>query len=285
MLIVLISGLALGSLYAMVALCYNIMYSTSKVLSLGAGQFAMIGGILGAWTLGDLGWPIWASLPLVLAAGFVFGGLTEFVAIRRTLARGDDHLWILSTLAVSIIVQQAVALWWGTEPRPFPRLAPQDYAGLYDQKYWLPILAAVAMTAGCALFYRWTTIGKIFVALSDDAFAVDARGISARRMRALSYALAGALGALAGFVAGQLTFAYFALGLSLTLDGFIALAIGGIGSNLGALVGGLVFGVITTLVAYVFGSEFQQTIAVGTLVVLLTVMPSGLFGKKGVRRV
>ena len=285
MLIVLVSGLALGCLYATVALSYNVMYSTSKVLSLGTGQFAMVGGIVGAWTLGDLGWPVAASLPAVIAVGFAFGWLTEVVAIRRTMKSGDDHLWILSTLAVSTIVEQGMALWWGTEPRPFPRLIPQDYAGVLDQKYWLPIVTAFLMAGGLALFYRKTSIGKIFQALSDDSFAVSARGISATRMRSLSYAIAGALGALAGFVTGQLTYAYFALGLSLTLNGFIALAIGGIGSNIGALVGGIVFGLVTTTVAYFFGSEFQQTIAVGTLVVLLTLLPSGLFGKKRVRQV
>lgn len=285
MFLVLISGLALGCLYATVALSYNVMYSTSKVLSMGAGQFAMVGGIVGAWTLGDLGWPIWASLPLVIVVGLIFGWLTELVAIRRTMNGGDDHLWILSTLAVATIVQQGMALWWGTEPRPFPRLIPQDYAGILDQKYWLPIVTAFLMAVGLALFYRKTTIGKIFVALADDTFAVSARGISAIRMRSLSYAIAGALGALAGFMTGQLTYAYFALGLTLTLNGFIALAIGGIGSNIGALAGGIIFGVVTTCVAYVFGSEFQQTIAVGTLVILLTFIPSGLFGKKRVRQV
>lgn len=285
MLIVLISGIALGCLYATVALSYNVMYSTSKVLSMGTGQFAMVGGIVGAWTLGDLGWPIWASLPLVAVVGLAFGWLTEFIAIRRTMNGSDDHLWILSTLAVSIIVQQAMALWWGTEPRPFPRLIPQDYAGIADQKYWLPIITAFFMASALTLFYRKTAIGKIFVALSDDIFAVSARGISAIRMRSLSYAIAGAIGTLAGFVTGQLTYAYFALGLSLTLNGFIALTIGGIGSDIGALVGGIIFGVVTTFVAYVFGSEFQQTIAVGTLVILLTMIPSGLFGKKRVRQV
>lgn len=285
MLIVLISGLALGSLYAMTALVYNVMYSTSKVLSVGTGQFAMIGGVFGTWFLTDLGLPFAAAFVLVAAAGVVFGLLTEFVAIRRTMRAGDDHLWVLSTLALATIVQQAVGLWWGTEPRPFPRLIPQDYAGLTDQRYWIPIAAAVAMTIGLDLFYRRTMLGKIFVALSEDAFAVRARGIGPNRVRAASYALAGGLGAVSGFAAGQLTYAWFALGLGLTLNGFIALALGGIGSNLGALSGGLILGLTTTITAHVFGSEFQQTIAIGTLILFLVVRPAGLFGKSSVRQV
>lgn len=285
MAIVLLTGIALGSLYAMVALVYNVMYSTSKVLSLGTGQFAMVGGIVGAWFILHWNLPLWVAVPGVVLVGMAFGCLTEFVAIRRTLGGGDEHLWVLSTLALATIVQQAMALWWGTEPQPFPRLVEQDYAGLLDQKYWIPIVLAFIMALAIEWFYRRTLYGKIFVALSDDTFAVRARGISATRMRLASYALAGGLGALAGFGAGQLTYAYFALGLSLTLNGFIALAIGGIGSNVGALAGGLILGLATAFTAYFFGSEFQQTIAIGTLILLLVVRPAGLFGAQTVRQV
>jgi len=285
MLIAILAGVALGSLYAMVAFVYNVMYSTSKVLSLGTGQFAMAGGILGAWFLGSLAVPLWATLLLVAAGGAAFGWLTELIAVRRTMrGGGDEHLWVLSTLALSTIVQQAMGLWWGTEPTPFPRLFPQDYAGPLDQKYWLPIAFAFASALAVEWFYRRTLHGKIFVALSDDALAVQALGIPAR-MRALSYAIAGGLGALAGFAAGQLTYAYFALGLTLTLNGFIALAIGGIGSNFGSLLGGLLLGLMTSLTAYLFGSEFQQTIAIGTLILFLIARPAGLFGAQRVRQV
>ena len=171
--------------------------------------------------------------------GALFGWITEIVGVRRVLARSDEHLWLLSTLALATMIQQAVGLWWGTEPKPFPRLIPQDFsAGLLDQKYWLPILVVILMAAGLELFYRRTMWGKLFQATSEDAFAARARGIPTDRVRSLSYLLSGAVGGLAGFTAGQLTFAYFALGLSLTLNGFIALAVGGLGSNLGALVGG-----------------------------------------------
>ncbi|MEO8040888.1 MAG: branched-chain amino acid ABC transporter permease, partial [Betaproteobacteria bacterium] len=208
------------------------------------------------------------------------------IAIRRVLSRSDEHLWLLSTLALATMVQQAVALWWGTEPKPFPRLIPQDFsAGLTDQKYWLPVGVALFLAAGLELFYRRTLYGKLFVAMSEDAFAARARGIPTDLIRALSYALAGAMGALAGFAAGQLTFAYFALGLTLTLNGFVALAVGGLGSNLGALVGGLALGVLSAIATYYLGGEYQQTISVGLLMIVLLVKPAGLFGSQQVRPV
>jgi branched-chain amino acid transport system permease protein len=286
MLSVLVSGLAVGALYAATALAYNVMYSTSKVLSVTTGHLCMLGGVFGAWFIGNLGLPVIVGLLGAMAVGALFGWVTEIVAVRRVLARSDEHLWLLSTLALATIVQQAVGLWWGTEPRPFPRLIPQDFtAGLADQKYWLPIVAVLVTAAGLELFYRRTLWGKLFQATSEDAFAARARGIPTDRVRSLSYVLSGALGGLAGFAAGQLTFAFFALGLTLTLNGFIALAVGGLGSNIGALVGGAALGLLSAFATYFFGGEYQQTIAVGLLMVVLLVQPEGLFGAKRVRPV
>lgn len=286
MLSVLVSGLAIGALYAATALAYNVMYSTSKVLSVTTGHLCMLGGVFGAWFIGNLGLPVLVGLVGAIAVGALFGWITEIVGVRRVLARSDEHLWLLSTLALATIVQQAVGLWWGTEPRPFPRLIPQDFsAGLADQKYWLPIVTVLVMAAGLELFYRRTLWGKLFQATSEDAFAARARGIPTDRVRSFSYLLAGALGGLAGFAAGQLTFAFFALGLTLTLNGFIALAVGGLGSNIGALVGGAALGLLSAFATYFFGGEYQQTIAVGLLMVVLLVQPEGLFGAKRVRPV
>ena len=127
--------------------------------------------------------------------------------------------------------------------------------------------------------------GKLFIATSEDAFAARARGIDTNRIRALSYILAGGLGGLAGFAAGQLTFAFFALGFSLTLNGFIAIAVGGLGSNVGALVGGAALGILSAVATYFVGGEYQQTISVGLLMVVLLLKPAGLFGSQSVRPV
>ena len=286
MLTVIVSGLAIGMLFAAVALVYNVMFSTSKVLSVTTGHIAMLGGVFGAYFVATLHLPWALGLLGAVAVGAAFGGLTELLAIRRVLTRSDEHLWLLSTLALATMVQQVVGLWWGTEPKPFPRLIPQDFgAGMLDQKFWLPIGVAVLMAIGLELFYRRTMYGKLFLAMSEDAFAARARGVSTDRIRVMSYVLSGALGGLAGFAAGQLTFAYFALGLTLTLNGFIALAVGGLGSNTGALIGGAALGLLNAFASYWFGGEYQQTIAVGLLMLMLLVKPEGLLGSKNVRPV
>ena len=286
MLAVLTTGLAIGSLYAATALAYNVMYSTSKVLSVTTGHLAMLGGVFGAWFVTGLGWHPLLALPAALVVGAFAGWLTDVIAIRRVLKRSDEHLWLLSTLALATIVQQGVGLWWGTEPKPFPRLLPQDFsAGMADQKYWLPIITTLLMAIALELFYRRTLYGKLFIAMSEDTFAARARGIETDRIRSASFAIAGALGALAGFAAGQLTFAFFALGLTLTLNGFIALAVGGLGSNVGALVGGAALGLLNAFSANLIGGEFQNTVSVGALMLILLLKPEGLFGARNVRPV
>ena len=286
MLYVIVSGLAIGMLFATIALVYNVMYSTSKVLSVTTGHIAMLGGVFGAYFVATLQLPWAIGLLGAVVVGAAFGGLTELLAIRRVLNRSDEHLWLLSTLALATMVQQGVGLWWGTEPKPFPRLITQDFsAGVLDQKFWLPIGVAVLMAVSLELFYRRTMYGKLFLAMSEDAFAARARGVSTDRIRVMSYVLSGAIGGLAGFAAGQLTFAYFALGLTLTLNGFIALAVGGLGSNIGALIGGVALGLLNAFASYWFGGEYQQTIAVGLLMIVLLVKPEGLLGSKNVRPV
>ena len=284
MLIVLVTGLAMGALYAAAALAYNVMYSTSKVLSVTTGHLFMVGGIVGAFLIGDLKWHWTLGMLGAIAASTLFGLVTELVAIRRVLARSDEHLWLLSTLALATIVQQGIGLWWGTEPRPFPRLIPQDFsAAAWDQKFWIPIVAVMLIVVGLELFYRKTLFGKIFVAVSEDPFAARARGVATDRIRAASFALSGLIGGLVGFAAAQLTYAYFALGLSLTLYGFIALAVGGLGSNTGALVGGVLLGLLTSIATYFFGGSYQQTIAVGLLMAFLLFKPEGIFGNRNSR--
>ncbi len=286
MLNVFVAGLAIGMVFAAVALMYNVMYSTSKVLSVTTGHLSMLGGVFGAYVISvlHLNWVVGLSASILVGAAF--GWITEFVGVRRILAKSDEHLWLLSTLALATIVQQIIGLWWGTEPKPFPRLIDQDFnAGALDQKFWLPIVVTLLMAVGLEIFYKKTMYGKVFMAMSEDPFAARARGISTDQIRQMSYLLSGALGGLSGFAAGQLTFAYFALGLTLTLNGFIALAVGGLGSNMGALIGGIALGLLNAFASHWFGGEYQQTLAVGLLLTVLLVKPEGLLGSRKLRPV
>jgi len=119
---ILASGLAVGAVYALVGITYNTMYSTSRVISFTAGQLGMLGGVFGSLFMLVWGIPLLLALPMVLAVCAIVGVITEFVAVRPVLKSLDQHLYVLSTLALALMIQQTTAIEWSTEPRPFPKL-------------------------------------------------------------------------------------------------------------------------------------------------------------------
>lgn len=281
---ILVAGLAMGAVYAMIGLSYNIMYSTSKVLSFTAGQLGMVGAVFGAWFISVLGWPMWIGFPMAMAAGVLLGWLTELIAVRPVLKAIEQHLYVLTTLAVALLVQTSAAIGWGTEPRPFPSILTMG-TGLADQKYWLPVITCLLSWGVLEFFYRKTLWGRAFIAVSEDTEAARALGIPDARIRVISYCLAGFVGALAGFMGGQLLLAFFALGATLTFYGFVPIAIGGLGSNRGALVGGFALGILQQVASYLVGGVFVGVVTFVVFITILVLVPQGLFGSAVARRV
>lgn len=279
-----IAGIAMGCVYAMVGVSYNLMYNTSRVVSLTSGQFAMIGAVLGAYLATQVGLPVIVAFLLTLAIGAVAGLATELIAIRPVLSRIDTHLYVLSTLALGLIIEESVALWWGTEPRPFPSVLPDLGFGI-GSIYWLPILALILVVSLLHLLNRHTLVGRAFLAISEDPYAARAIGIPDQAIRVAGYMLAGLVGALAGFAGGQMTYAYFAIGVTFVFNGFVAIAIGGLGDNRGAVIGGVLLGVIEQVSSYTLGGSYKGTAVLVVLVAALLVIPNGIFGRAEARRV
>lgn len=274
----------MGAVYGLIGVSYNLMYNTSRVVSLTSGQFGMLGAVFGAYFMSRIGLPTPVALIAVLIVGALAGIATELMAVRPVLSRIDSHLYVLSTLALGLIIQYGVGNWWGTEPKPFPRIL--DFGnGHIDQKYWLPVLTLFVVTGLLAILNNKTLVGRAFLAISEDPFAARALGLPHATIRLSVYALAGIVGALAGFMAGQLTFAYYALGITFVINGFVAIAIGGLGDNRGAIVGGLTLGVIEQLANYMLGGSYKETAVLVVFVAALLIVPSGLFGHAEARRV
>src|SRR5947207_3017617 len=207
---ILASGLAAGAIYALVGVTYNTMFSTSRVMSFTAGQLAMLGGVFGSMFTLKLGMPIFVGFLLTLLGCALIGVITEFVAVRPVLKSLEQHLYVLSTLALALMIQQVTAIKWGTEPQPFPRLVGWGN-GVLDEKFWLPVAACALTIAGLEYLYRRTLVGRAFLAIAEDNFAARALGLPERHLRVLSYALAGVIGGVAGFSGGELLLAFFAL--------------------------------------------------------------------------
>src|ERR1700733_3636500 len=202
-------GLAVGAVYALIGITYNVMFTASRVFSFTAGMLGMLGGVLGALFITKLGLPTVVAFVLVLACGAAIGVVTEIVAVRPVLKSLEQHLYVLSTLAFALMVQQLTAIEWGTDAQPFPRLIPIG-PGWLDQQFWLPLLACAVTIVGLELLYRHTLIGRAFLAIAEDNFAARALGLPERTLRMGSYALAGMIGALAGFAGGEVLLAFFA---------------------------------------------------------------------------
>src|SRR5829696_4911466 len=150
-------GLAVGAVYALIGITYNVMFSASRVFSFTAGMLGMLGGVLGALFINKMGMNAALAFVLVLAAGAVFGVITEILTVRPVLKSIEQHLYVLSTLAFALMVQQVTAIEWGTEAQPFPVLVPIDpnsVLGAIDQKFWLPVLACIVTVVGLELLYR-----------------------------------------------------------------------------------------------------------------------------------
>jgi branched-chain amino acid transport system permease protein len=281
---IIVSGLAMGAIYALIGITYNTMFATSRVMSFTAGQLGMLGGVLGSLFILKLGLPPWLGFIATLAGCAVMGVVTELVAVRPVLKSLDQHLYVLSTLALALMVQQVTAIGWGTEPQPFPRLFGLG-SGITDEKFWLPVIACALVVLGLEYLYRRTLVGMAFLAVAEDNFAARALGLPERRLRVWSYVLAAVIGGIAGFASGQLMLAFFANGTLLNFYGFVPVALGGLGNNRGALVGGLALGLFQQAANFTVGGVFASIAVFVLFIVVLLAVPQGLFGSSTARRV
>lgn len=282
---ILASGLAIGAVYALIGVTYNVMYSASRVMSFTAGQLGMLGGVLGAVFILGMGMPAILGLVAMLLACAVIGVLTEVIAVRPVLNSLEQHLYVLSTLAFALMIQQLVAIFFSTEPQPFPRLFGIGTGGPEDEKFWLPLVACAAVIGGLEFLFRRTLVGRAFLAIAEDNFAARALGLPERNLRMASYALAAMIGGIAGFASGGLLLANFANGSILNFYGFVPVALGGLGNNRGAIIGGLALGVFQQTANFLVGGVFASVAVFAVFIIVLLAAPQGLFGSTSARRV
>jgi branched-chain amino acid transport system permease protein len=273
-----------GAIYALIGVTYNTMFMTSRVMSFTAGQLGMVGGVLGSLFALRLGLPVPLALLATLICAALIGVVTEFVAVRPVLKSLDQHLYVLSTLALATMIQHTVAVKWSTEPQPFPAVFGFPIAGI-DEKFWLPVAMCLAVVVGLELLYRRTLVGHAFLAIAEDNFAARALGLPERNLRIASYALAGAIGALAGFSGGLLLLAFVANGPLLNFYGFVPVALGGLGNNRGAIVGGFGLGLFQQSMNFLVGGIFSSVAVFALFILVLLLVPQGLFGAPVTRRV
>lgn len=282
------SGLAIGGIYALVALGFHIMWSAARAVNFAHGDTLMIGGLVAAYLVA-IGWPLGLACLIAIACGGLFGFVLERLAVRPFLGQSNSIGWMLTTIAVGIMVEsiatietQGYAL-----PLPSPGITGSVQilgAGLYPQELAIPVIALAAM-AGLRVLQRRTLIGRAMQAVAYNKNAAALMGIDVNLVVAFSFALASLLGAAAGVLIAPVVQASATMGVLPGLKGFAIAIMGGITSAPGVVLTGLAYGVMEKFVEGYISTSAREIVGFSLMIVVLLAFPQGLFGKREVAKV
>lgn len=288
----LISGLSLGSVYAIIALGYTMVYGISKMLNFAHGDVIMVGGYVSFIMTIYVGMNGWVALLIAMGACTLLGITIERLAYRPL--RGTGSLAVLITaIGVSYFLQNMALLIWGANPRVFPSIlkgkGPYRFAGgklTISAESILTIVSIIVIMIVLTLFVNKTKAGKAMRAVSEDNGAAQLMGINVNQSISLTFAIGSALAAVAGVL---MCSAYPVLmpttGAMPGIKAFTAAVFGGIGSIPGAMIGGLILGVIEIFAKSYISTELSDAIVFACLIIVLLVRPTGLLGKKANEKV
>ena len=283
-----LSGVAIGGIYALVALGFHIMWSAAKAVTFAHGDTLMLGAVLTIMGM-DLGLPLPLAALLSVIISCLFGVLLERFAVRPFAKTATSVGWMLTTIAVGIMLEALVTMQFGGFSRPLPSPGVAHAisvfgAGVYPQELAIPVFALVVMFA-FGWMQRKTLIGRAMQAVAFDRNAAALMGINVNGIFALSFAIAATLGAAAGILIAPVTQASATMGLTLGLKGFAVAIIGGITSAPGVVIAGLAFGIIEKFVEGYISTAAREIVGFSLTIIVLLIFPQGLFGKQEVFKV
>jgi len=274
-----ISGITLGSIYALVALGFNLVYRTVDVLDFGQGDKVVLGGLV-ALTLVNDHIPLALVFVVVMAGGLIAGVVYQMLVVRPSLRRGPD-VAIVATVGALLVMSSGHVLIYGATAQPFPAIISGTVrigsADVDAQDFVVWGVVAVTVTV-VSLFLSRSRYGKAMLASAADPMAAGAVGIDVRQMRVIAASAAFALAALAGVLIAPITLAGGTVGPTLTLKAFTAAVLGGLSSTLGVVAGALLLGLFEMLVGVQVPFAYRDPLIFAILIVVLLVRPSGLFG-------
>ena len=279
-----LAGLKNGSIYALVALGFTVVFAATQVINFAQGEFYMLGGMLSVFALRAFGLPLPLAAVVGVIATTAVGALFEFVAIRPR-KDGDPLAIIIITVGGSVLLRSLARHAFGGSEFALPAFTPGPAirimgAALERQTLWIWGLSAISC-AGLWLLYAKTRIGAAIRATAIDREAARLVGIDTSIVVTLSFALAAAFGAVAGVAVAPLTQTSFEVGAAMGLKGFAAAILGGLGNPIAAVAGGLVLGLIESLSVAYLSSTFKDAISLLVLLAVLFLRPQGLLGRRG----
>ena len=289
----LLSGIALGMIYAVIAFGYQSTFATSGTLNFGQGDALMLGAMAGLSLSGSImGGPYvnyWLMVPLVLLIGAFQGVVVEFIGVRPAIKTKSEFGWIMSTIALGIIFRNTAENLWGRDDLPFPSPLPTEPLHIFGANVLpmelLVVGGAILMMVLVELFNRRTIYGKAVVATASDRDAAGLMGINTGLVITFSYALSSMSAAFAGVLIAPITLTGASMGAVLGLKAFAVAIIGGLTSGMGVIVGGLLLGIAETTTGFYISTGYKDVPGLVLLLLVLAIKPSGLFGKKAIRKV
>ncbi|MEA2835574.1 MAG: branched-chain amino acid transport system permease protein [Bradyrhizobium sp.] len=283
-----ISGIGLGSMYGLIALGFHITYVVSNTVNFAQGSAMMLGAVLG-YTFGvKLGWPMPLAVAAALSACALFGLVVERILVRPFVARGSNA-WLMATVAAGIVLDNAVLFTFGKEPRGFPSLLAREPvrlfgAGVYPLQLVIPVVG-IGIALLMHLVLRHTRRGKTLLAVVQNADAARLMGINVHRAVAVSFMVSTALAGLAGLLIAPLFSVSSEMGTLFGIKAFAVAILGGMGSAWGVVIAGLAYGLLEALVTAFLGSVYTQIVVFSVVILALTLMPNGLFGRAAINKV
>lgn len=277
----LVSGLTTGSIYALIALGFCTVHNATGIVNFTQVDFVSLGGLVMYTFL--LGWGLPVPIAFILAVGVVtaVGGLVELTAIRPAKSKSIVIL-IFITIGVSILMRGVFKLVWGKNQMALPSFSGENPivvlgAAILPQSIWI-LAITISVVALLHIFFNHSRFGKAMRATAMNPRAAALMGVNVNRIILLSFALSGALGAVAGIIIVPITTLSYDIGVILGLKGFAAAVLGGYGNSLGAIVGGVVLGLLESLSAGMLTSTYKDVLAFAVLLAVLFVKPNGLLG-------
>ncbi|MCP4135028.1 MAG: branched-chain amino acid ABC transporter permease [bacterium] len=281
----LLSGITIGSIYAIVAIGYNIIYNTTGIINFAQGEFLMLGGMIGVTMQHYMPLPLAILAAVILTA--TVGAVIDFTFIRR-LKKPSVLNMIIVTIGLSIVIREIALHIWDEKVRSLPYFTGDEVSsinifGAYISPQVLWVLGVCGITVLLlSLFFKFTVLGRSMRACSANQVAARLCGINVKNMVTISFMLSAAIGALAGCVVSPITLTQYDCGTSLAIKGFAVAILGGLGNSMGAVVGGLIIGVLEAFSISVLPLAYKDAVAISILLIILFVKPSGIFGSKEV---
>ncbi|TFG50945.1 MAG: branched-chain amino acid ABC transporter permease [Candidatus Brocadiia bacterium] len=277
-----LAGITVGSVYAVVAIGFNIIYNTTGIINFAQGEF-LIFGAMTAISLCKI-FPTYIAIPIAVSATVLLGGLLELLFIRRIRQPTVLRL-IIITIGISILIREAMFHFWDEQVRSLPYFTGTEVsniailgAHISPQVLWVLGTCAV-IVAGLTVFFRYTLTGRAMRACADDRMAARLCGINDRWMVTLSFMLSAGIGALAGCVISPVTQTQYDMGAPLAIKGFTVAIMAGLGNSMAAVVTGLFMGLLESFMVSQFDAAYKDAVSIVILLIILVFRPSGIFGR------